>query len=295
MNLSVIITTYNRETALLHCLKALSCQSFKEFDVVVVDDGGEDHSAKRTMDAAVDYNMEIRYIWHPHHGFGLSRSRNEGTRVAQGDIYHFLDSDILLCPTALQVVMELMQEKSDRALGGYYKYLPGMLITPPAIEQWTDLWDMKLTPLPIKQANTPIGMDIRDAVRGVPSHEAYGTPDVFEWEHKILWSPFCLLGGNVVIPKEIFDKTGGFDEKINSYGGEDAEMSLNIISHGYGISYSRRIAGAHIAHVKNTGSDFAVEFNKRRYIAAKYPKFLTPDGNPIEGAFGKEVPRDREA
>ena len=286
--INVVIATYQRRDSLVLCLEALKQQTFKDFDVTVVDDGGDDDSRGVFMQS----RLSGAYLWHAHNGFGLSRSRNDGAKTADGEVLHFIDSDIMLSPTSLQAAWDLYQDKKDRAIGGYYKYLPGMLITSQDVrERWDDIWAMKLPSIPIVQANTPIGMDVRDAWFGMtdPLHRI--GEDVFTYEHSVLWSPYCFLGGNMVIPRFIYDETGGFDEAITTYGGEDAEMSLAIISRGYGISYSRRIAGGHLAHTKHEGSIIDDEGAKRRYIAAKYPFFLTPEGDPRTDVWGKEVPR----
>lgn len=285
--ISVIIPTYQRRESLRLCLEALRCQTLQDFDVFVVDDGGDDQSQEVFMQSGV---IGV-YLWSPHNGFGLSRCRNLGARCATGEVLHFIDSDIMLCPAALEVAWELYQEKKDRAIGGYYKYLPGMVITLEDVREWETLWSMDLPKIEIEQRDTPVGMDVRDAWRGMRHHLNEQPVDVFAYEHEVLWSPFVLLGGNMVIPREIFEKTGGFDENITTYGGEDADMSLAIISRGYGISYSRRLAGGHIAHPKQSEASIAMEIEKRKYIASKYPRFLNPDGTPKPDVWGKEVPR----
>jgi len=286
--ISVVIGTYERAEHLRLCLEALKCQTFSDFDVYVVDDGGEDHS----YEVFVRSELPGAYIWHPHKGFGLSRSRNQGANVSKGELLHFIDSDILLCPTALEVAWELYQEKKDRAIGGYYRYLPGMVILPEDVRRWTPLWNEELPKIEIKQGQTPVGMDVRDAWLHMPHHMNSQGEDVFTYEHTVLWSPFVFLGGNMVIPRAIFALTGGFDETFVTYGGEDAEMSLAIISRGYGISYSRRIAGLHMAHEKNYEASDASELEKRVRIATKYPKFLHPDGTPRLDVWRREVERD---
>ena len=285
--ISLVIPTYQRRDSLRLCLEALRCQTFQDFDVFVVDDGGEDQSQQAFMQSGV----KGAYLWSPHDGFGLSRCRNSGAKRATGELLHFIDSDIMLCPTALQAAWDLYQDKKDRAIGGYYKYLPGMVVTLEDVRAWDPVWDMTLPQVNIEQRDTPVGMDVRDAWRGMTHHINEMGEDPFLYENDVLWSPFILLGGNMVIPREIYEKTGGFDENINTYGGEDAEMSLAIISRGYGISYSRHIAGAHIAHTKQTGATIEKEIEKRQYIASKYPSFLNPDGTPKLDVWGKEVPR----
>lgn len=280
--ISVIIPTYNRSESLRLCLTALKNQTHRDFEVIVIDDGSDD------IDVVKEFGH--RYIWHPHDGFGLSRSRNEGTRLAKGELFHFIDSDIMLAPTALENAWKLYQDNPNRAIGGYYRYLPGMVITPEDVtERWEDVWDYELPAKEVGQALMPEGDDVRDAWfrMGMISENP------FAYEEEVLWSPFVLLGGNMVIPRHIFQQTDGFDEHFNTYGGEDAEMSLAIISRGYGISYSRRVAGCHIAHKKEASATQGDggEKEHRRYIATKYPYFLDADGNPRMEVWGLPVQR----
>ena len=278
--ISVIIPTYEREESLRLCLTALDNQEFRDFEVLVVDDGSKDF--------AVVKEFGHRYVWHPHNGFGLSRSRNEGAKLAKGELFHFIDSDIMLAPDALKNAWDMYQADKDRAIGGYYRYLPGMVITPQDVYgKWDDIWNGKLPPMDVGQTLVPEGMDVRDAwlEMGMIGESP------FDYEDKVLWSPLVFLGGNMVIPRHIFEQTGGFDEYFTTYGGEDAEMSLAIISRGYGISYSRKIAGCHIAHKKNPGASLASEAELRKYIATKYPYFLHADGKERREIWGLPVQR----
>ena len=130
--ISVIIPTFERAESLRLCLTALQQQTFKDFEVIVVDDGSDDFS--------VAAEFGVRYIWHPHDGFGAGKSRNDGYRLSQGELLHFIDSDVMLAPTALENAWAMYQENPNRAIGGYYKYLPGMVISPQdVIDHWDDI------------------------------------------------------------------------------------------------------------------------------------------------------------
>lgn len=282
--ISVIVATYQRQASLQLTLTWLSRQTFTDFEVIVVDDGGTDESG------TVAKSFSCTYIWHPHNGFGLSKSRNQGASVARGNIFLFIDSDIMLAPKSLATLQQLYEENPDRAIGGYYKYLPGMEIT--ANDSWDDIWNYRLPEKDIVQRGKPVGLDVRDAWRRLDEqNHNFLREDVFEYEHKVCWAPMCLLGGVMAIPRHIFEQTDGFDESFNTYGGEDAEMSLAIISRGYGISYCRSIAGAHIAHEVDADADWEIEKQKRAVIAKKYPAFFTKDGDPDYEVWGKPVSR----
>ena len=271
--ISVVIATYQRAWPLQLCLEALKQQTFQDFNVFVVDDGGEDGSRKVTMDAG----FAGGYLWHPHNGFGLARSRNDGAGASSSPLLHFIDSDIMLAPMSLEIAWEMHSKNPRRAIGGYYKYLPGMNIAPEDVRlRWDDIWDMKLPLVPVVQRSTPIGMDVREAKAKVSADH----PDFFEDEDRIYWSPLSFLGGNMVIPTEQFEEAGGFDENFTTYGGEDAAMSLALLEIGCPISYSKRIAGAHIAHEKNADATGEGEREKILYLAKKYPFYFTEDGQP---------------
>jgi len=283
--ISVIIPTFERAESLRLCLTALQQQTFKDFEVIVVDDGSDDFCVAK--------EFGVRYIWHPHDGFGLSRSRNEGVRLSKGELLHFIDSDIMLAPDALENAWDMYQQKPDRAIGGYYRYLPGMEITTDdVVNNWEDIWDCELPPKEVGQILVPEGSDVREAWFSMGKIGE----NPFDYDERVLWSPFVLLGGNMVIPKHIFVQTGGFDEHFTVYGGEDAEMSLAIISRGYGISYAKRVAGCHIAHRKNAyaSTGDGGEMMHRRYIATKYPYFLHPDGTERTEVWGQPVGRKNE-
>jgi len=283
--ISVIVPTYERSASLRLCLQALALQSFDAFEIIVVDDGSE------YFDVAIDFG--VRYIWHPHYGFGLAKSRNEGAKLAKGEVLHFVDSDIMLNPNALKEAWRLYQNNPNRAIGGYYKYLPGMEIRPSDVMNWDAIWNCTLPKKDVGQTLVPEGQDVREAWY---ENSKWGrSPSIgenpFDYNDDVLWSPFVFLGGNMIIPRHIFEKTGGFDEHFNMYGGEDAEMSLAIISRGYGISYSKEVAGCHIAHPKNPQAVSVGEDVHRRYIATKYPYFLHKDGSPRTEVWGLPVER----
>lgn len=282
----VVVPTYQREASLELCLEALRNQSFQDFYVRVVDDGGTDDSKKVVLQSG----LPAAYMRQEHAGFGAPRARNVGAKNCQSPLLVFVDSDIMLVPKALEVAWELYTENSMRAIGGYYKYLKGMLIKKSDVSlRWDDIWNAKLPALEINQGAVPIGKDVREYMNDHKRALGQDVVDVFDFEHEVCWSPFAFLSGVIAIPTEAFLETGGFAE-FDTYGGEDAEMSLALITRGWPISYSRRFAGAHLAHPKNEGATGPNERARIREIAARYPDYLSPDGTPLE-PWGKPVAR----
>ncbi len=91
--ISVIIPTYNEEDVILDCLNSLAKQSVHDFEVVVVDDGSSD----KTYEVLQNFQFPIssfqfRTLKTKHLGAG--GARNEGAKIAKGNILVFVDSDM---------------------------------------------------------------------------------------------------------------------------------------------------------------------------------------------------------
>ena len=87
---SIIIPTFNRVVALERCLNSLLLQSYKNFEVIVCDDGSTDNTQE--MVEEFKGRMNIRYHHNENWG-GPARPRNLGLNEARGEWICFLDSD----------------------------------------------------------------------------------------------------------------------------------------------------------------------------------------------------------
>ncbi len=88
---SVIITTYNRCAMVLEAIESVLKQDFLDYETIVVDDGSTDG----TNDALSNYN-QVNYFYQENQG--ISRARNQGLALSQGEFVCFLDSDDLGSP-----------------------------------------------------------------------------------------------------------------------------------------------------------------------------------------------------
>lgn len=90
MLFSVIIPTFNRAQRLKRALESLSQQTFKDFEVLVCDDGSTDDT--ELVVSAFKAVLNIRYFWSENWG-GPARPRNIGISHSKGEWICFLDSD----------------------------------------------------------------------------------------------------------------------------------------------------------------------------------------------------------
>ncbi|SFN58489.1 Glycosyltransferase involved in cell wall bisynthesis [Pseudobutyrivibrio sp. UC1225] len=94
MEYSVIIPVYNTEKYLKKCLCSVAQQSFRDYEIILVDDGSTDSSGEICDVFATEYEGVCQVI-HKENG-GLSSARNAGLDVAKGKWIVFVDSDDLI-------------------------------------------------------------------------------------------------------------------------------------------------------------------------------------------------------
>lgn len=88
--ISVIIPVYNTEKYLERCVTSVINQSYKEIEIILVDDGSTDSSGK-ICDEFMEREPRMRVIHQKNSGAGLAR--NAALSIAQGDFVFFVDSD----------------------------------------------------------------------------------------------------------------------------------------------------------------------------------------------------------
>lgn len=90
MSVSVIVPVYNVESYVAKCIESIVNQTFKDLDIILVDDGSTDSSGS-ICDRYAEKDKRIRVI-HKENG-GVSSARNAGLDIAVGDYYVFIDGD----------------------------------------------------------------------------------------------------------------------------------------------------------------------------------------------------------
>ncbi len=102
--ISVIIPTFNRSYCLAETLDSVLRQSFKNYELIVVDDGSTD-ATPQLLD---QYAGRLAHLQTSH--AGPSAARNAGIGMARGDYIAFLDSDDLWAPRKLERQVDFFQK-----------------------------------------------------------------------------------------------------------------------------------------------------------------------------------------
>ncbi|GEM_PF-727315 len=103
---SVIVPTFNRLDRLPVALKSILAQTFRDFEIVVVNDAGEDVT---DVVSALQHDGRIRVITHPENK-GLAAARNTGIQAARGKYIAYLDDDDRFYPDHLQTLTGFLRD-----------------------------------------------------------------------------------------------------------------------------------------------------------------------------------------
>ena len=108
-NISVIVPIYNVEPYLHRCVDSILQQTYRDFELILVDDGSPD-SCGVICDEYAAADARVKVI-HKSNG-GLSDARNAGLEIAQGEYVAFVDSDDWVAPDYLEQLMTALIENA---------------------------------------------------------------------------------------------------------------------------------------------------------------------------------------
>jgi glycosyltransferase involved in cell wall biosynthesis len=93
---SVIVPTFNRSKLVVNAIQSVLCQTYRDYEIIVVDDGSTDD----TEEALTPYMGRIQYVYQAN--LGASAAQNRGVKLARGKWISILASDDLWLPTKLE-------------------------------------------------------------------------------------------------------------------------------------------------------------------------------------------------
>ncbi|HHT23873.1 MAG TPA: glycosyltransferase family 2 protein [Bacteroidales bacterium] len=197
---SIIIPLYNKAPYIEKALRSVQAQTFREFEVIIIDDGSTDNSFDIANKLIVEFlnSTDQNPPLGGHRGAsqpnqGVSTARNNGVKLAKFPYICFLDADDWWAPTFLEEIKRLIEEFPDAGIYGasYYKVKDGKYIS----------------------ANI-----------GVDEGFQQGYINYCQVYSKTMWMPLTSI--SVCIPKKVFESENGF--KPNLKLGEDFDLWIRI-------------------------------------------------------------------
>lgn len=108
---SVLIPTYNRAHCLERAVRSVQIQTFRDWELIVVDDGSTDSTARLWPKFRREIGDRFRHVEADHRG--VSAARNRAIAEASGSFIAFLDSDDYFLPEKLSVQMAVLSRNPD--------------------------------------------------------------------------------------------------------------------------------------------------------------------------------------
>lgn len=109
MKVSIIVPVYNTAPFLVECFDSILCQSYQDFEVIIVDDGSTDGSAEICDEYC---NKDNRFVVVHKVNEGVTKARNVALEISKGEFVAFVDSDDTIEPTMLEKMVGEIQHLS---------------------------------------------------------------------------------------------------------------------------------------------------------------------------------------
>lgn len=114
---SIIVPVYNVKKYLRECVESLLQQTYKNLEIILVDDGSKDQSGA-ICDEYAEKDKRIKVIHKDNAGLGFAR--NSGLEIARGGYVTFIDSDDIADSNLVELLMQGIQEyDADTCIGGF--------------------------------------------------------------------------------------------------------------------------------------------------------------------------------
>ena len=198
---SVIVPVHNGADFLDRCLAAAASSSYSNLEIIVIDDASTDASA------AIAERHAVSVVGLPVQS-GPGAARNAGARRARGDIFFFVDSDVVIHVDAVaRAVAQLDRDPGVAAVFGSYDDSP---VAPGLVSQYKNL----------------------------QHHFVHQTASA---EASTFWA------GCGAIRRRAFEALGGFDaERYSRPAIEDIELGYRLRARGYRIRLDKAVQGTHL-------------------------------------------------
>ena len=115
MKCSIIIPVYDEEDDISNCLVSLTSQTFKDFEIIIVDDGSKDYTLNMVKQCIDAYDLDIKILEQDHEGPGAAR--NLGAQHAKGDILIFIDADMTFEPNYINNLIKPLSPEQGEWFG----------------------------------------------------------------------------------------------------------------------------------------------------------------------------------
>ena len=269
MKISVIVSTYNRPTALNIVLNALLVQNYSNIEILVADDGSSNDTRDLIQSINTRTASPIKHVWQQDKGFRAARIRNKAILQSTGEYIIFLDGDCL-------VRYDFISKHAKLAEKNYFVAGNRILCSKKFSEK-------------ILSQSIHVSDNYLYWFRKYLTHHINRFSPLFTLPVSLSWRKWnkkqwkgaktCNLG---VFRKDLY-QVNGFDERFVGWGYEDSDLIIRLIRanifHKNGRFY---VPVFHLWHELNDrhrekqNKQYLQQVLAAKYIVAKKGLFISP-------------------
>jgi glycosyltransferase involved in cell wall biosynthesis len=249
-SIGIVITTYESPEWLEKVLWGYSAQRFRDFEVIIADDGSSPMTEGLIEQMRIETGMRIRHVWHEHHGFRKCRILNRAIHESDADYLIFTDGDCIPRSDFVQVHYEYARE--GHFLSGGIVRLPRGMSHEVQRQEILDGSLFRIRRLLL--GGVPLSLKLRLMTRsrmaGRLLERMSTTKPTFNGYNSSAWKSDLL-------------SVNGFDERMQ-YGGLDRELGERLVRFGVKpISIRHKTVVLHLDHDRSYRRSDLMAANRR--------------------------------
>jgi len=251
MLFSAVVPTRDKRGYLAATLPALfrsaAAASGDHCEVIVVDDGSRDDTPE--LLAALERSLvapgrpAFRVLQQTSRG--LAAARNTGAAAARGRQVVFLDDDVLVAPDFFDVLVRGFA-RDPRGEHVHMGRLRNVCLSAVPDVLAATVAGRTLRSDDLVPHCTPVQMyeALSALFAGADSSGVPGAAQPTVW-----WA--VVTGGNLSVPRDAFERVGGFDEEFAGWGPEDADLCFQLFNRGLGVAFHPAASVFHLDHPRD--------------------------------------------
>ena len=273
--ISIVTSTYNKAKYLELTLAAFTLQTYKDFELVIVDDGSNDN----TREIIRKYDKILKIVYVKQDNCGIAIARNRALQLAGGKYIIIIDDDRIPNPEfVLSHKMNLDKGKKVVSIGKQCLAMP-FYVDGLSFEFKDEVKIYTLYPellnLESKQIITveeiisnfdeAIGKCFLSVTRNSELLESYGEDlqGLF-----MAWSR--AYGGNIAFDRSLCKQQPEYDSNYIGYGQEDIDFSYQLYLQGFGFCFCKKAVNYHQEHLRKR-SEVKEQYKNFAYFCKKFP------------------------
>ena len=218
VNISLIITTYNRPDALTAVVDACFAQSDLGYEIIIADDGSGHNTRQAVAALQARAPLPVRHVWQEDKGFRAARARNLGTLAANGNYIVFLDGD---CVPQRNFISQHRKLAQRGHLVSGSRVLLSEAATRRTLEQHLDLQRLSVA----EKLRWRLGGDLNKVVQLMIT-----LPDWQRTSKRFTWRR--IKSCNLAVWRADLERVNGFDESFLGWGHEDSDLVVRLYHAG---------------------------------------------------------------